>query len=71
MTPFDNMPLLTVFAIAALPSVDGVTPRERAEKAFALGRAMMEVHNENKVASGPMRLLGDISPKGSNTDPKI
>jgi len=63
MTPFDNMPLLTLFAIAALPSVNGVSPRECAEKAFALGKCMLELHNENKVASGPMRLLGDVAPK--------
>ena len=61
MSPYDNLPLLSLFAVHALAAVDQTkSAREKAEEAFEIAKYMMSYHAENKPAPGVMRKAGDI-----------
>ena len=61
MSPYDNLPLMSLFAVHALASVDQTkSPKEKAEEAFEIAKYMMVYHAENKPAPGVMRKAGDI-----------
>lgn len=61
MSPYENMPLISLFALHALAAVDQTkSAREKAEEAFEIAKYMMSYHAENKQAPGAMRKAGDI-----------
>lgn len=64
MTPYDNMPLLSLFALHALSAVDkSKSPIEKAEEAFEIAKYMESYHNMNKPTPGVMRKAGELPRK--------
>ena len=56
MSPYDNMPLLTLFALHALPLVEKTLPPDAiAYDAFEIAKEMLKQHEKNKIAPGAPR----------------
>jgi hypothetical protein len=59
MSPYDNMPLLTLFALHALNSLSATdrtySPATKAELAFEIAKEMLIQHEKHKIAPGAPR----------------